>query len=45
MFGMLFAEGAVLGNGDPVGVVTLILIAVVISVLTFRALKSYFSSG
>lgn len=43
MFGVLFAERAVLGNGKPVGVVTLILIAVVISVFAFGALKSDFS--
>ena len=43
MLGMLFAEGAVFGNGEPVGVVTLILIAVVIPVLTFGTFKSDFS--
>ena len=44
MLGMLFAERAVLGNNEPVRVVTLILVAVVISVLAFGAFKSYLSS-
>ncbi len=43
MLRMLFAERAVLGKGKPVGVVTLILVAVVISVLAFGALESDFS--
>lgn len=43
MVGMLFAEGAVFGNGKPVGVVALVLIAVVISALAFGTLKSDFS--
>lgn len=43
MFSMFFAERAVLGNGKPVGVVALILVAVVISALAFRALESNFS--
>ena len=45
MFRVLLAEGAVFGNGKPVGVVTLVLIAVVISVLAFGALKRNFSPG
>lgn len=43
MLGMLFAEGAVFGNGKPVGVVTLILIAVVIPALAFGTFESDFS--
>lgn len=43
MFGMLFAERAVLGKNDPVGVVALILIAVVVSAFAFGALESDFS--
>ena len=38
VLGVLFAERAVLGNGKPVRIVTLILEAVVISVLAFCAL-------
>ena len=36
---MLFAEGAVLGDGKPVGVVALILVAIVVSALAFCALE------
>ena len=43
MFGMLFAERTVLGHNQSVGIVTLILVAVVISVLAFGALESDFS--
>ncbi len=43
MLGMLFAERTVFGNSKPVGVVTLILIAVVISALAFGTFKRYFS--
>ncbi len=43
MLGMLFAERTVFGYGKPVGVVTLILIAVVISALAFGTFKRYFS--
>ena len=43
MLCMLFAERAVFGNGKPVGVVTLILITVVISVFALGALEGYFS--
>ena len=43
MLGVLFAERAVLGHGKPVGVVTLILVAVVISVLAFGAFERDFS--
>ena len=43
MLGMFFAERAVFRNGKPVGVVTLILIAVVIPVLAFGTFESYFS--
>ena len=42
MFGVLFAERAVLGQGNPVGVVTLVFITVVIAVLALRALQCYF---
>ena len=44
VFGVLFAEGAVFGNGKPVGVVTLILETVVIPVLALRAFEGYFGS-
>ena len=43
MLGVLFAERTVFGYGKPVRVVTLILIAVVISVLALGAFESYFS--
>ena len=43
MLGVLLAERAVFGNGKPVGIVALILVAVVISVLTFGAFESDFS--
>lgn len=43
MLGMFLAERAVLGNGKPVGVVTLIFVAVVISMLALRTLESNFS--
>ncbi len=43
MLGVLFAERAVLGNGKPVGVVTLILVAVVISAFAFGTFEGYFS--
>lgn len=43
MVGMLFAEGAVFGNGEPVGVVALILITIVISALAFGTFESDFS--
>ena len=41
---MLFAERAVLGYGKPVGVVTLILVAVVIPVLALGAFQGNFGS-
>ena len=41
---MLFAERAVFGKHDPVGVVTLILIAVVIAVFALCAFESYLIS-
>ena len=44
MLGVLFAERAVLGNGDPVGIVALVLEAVVIPVLALGAFKGYFGS-
>lgn len=44
VFGVLFAEGAVFGDGQPVGVVALILVAVVISALAFCAFERNFSS-
>lgn len=44
MFGVLFAERAILGDGKPVGVVALILVAVVISALAFGALERYLCS-
>ena len=43
MLGMLFAERAVLTDSKPVGIVTLVFIADVISVLAFGALESNFS--
>ena len=43
MLGVLLAERAVFGNGKPVGIVALVLVAVVISVLTFGAFESDFS--
>ena len=43
MLGVLFAERAVLGHGKPVGVVTFVLVAVVISVLAFGAFERDFS--
>ena len=43
MFGVLFAEGAVLGHNEPIGVVTLILVAVVVSVLAFGTFERDFS--
>jgi len=44
MLSVLFAERAIFGNREPVGVVTLILITVVVAVLAFRTLKSYLGS-
>ena len=44
MLGMLFAERAVLGHRKPVGVVTLVLVAVVVAVLALRTFKSYLGS-
>ena len=43
MLGMLFAERAVFGNGKPVRIVTLILVAVVISVFALCAFEGDFS--
>lgn len=43
MLGVLLAERAIFGDGKPVGIVALILVAVVISVLTFGAFESDFS--
>lgn len=43
MLGVFFAERAVFGNSKPVGGVTFILIAVVISAFAFGAFESYFS--
>ncbi len=43
MLGMFFAERAILGKRNPVGIVALIFIAVVISVLALGAFQSYFS--
>jgi hypothetical protein len=40
---VLLAERAVLGYNESVGVVALVLVAVIVSVLTFGALKCYFS--
>ena len=37
VFGVLFAERAVLGHGKPVGVITLVLETVVIPVLALGA--------
>ena len=42
MFGMLFAERTVFGNGKPVRIVTLILVAVVISALALGAFEGDF---
>lgn len=44
VFGVLFAEGAVLGDGKPVGVVALILVAVIVPALAFGALERNLSS-
>ena len=41
MLGVLLAERAVFGNGDPVGIVALILETVVIPVFALGALKGY----
>ena len=43
MLGVLLAEGAVLGHNESVGIVTLVLVAVVVSALAFGALESDFS--
>ena len=40
MFRVLFAERAVLGHGKTIGIVTLVLIAVIVSVFAFRAFES-----
>ena len=42
MVGMLFAERAVLGNGKPVRIVALILVAVVVSALALGAFEGDF---
>ena len=42
MLGVLFAERAILGHRKPVGVVTLVFIAVVIAVLALGTFKGYF---
>ena len=42
MLGVLFAESAILGHRKPVGVVTLVFIAVVIAVLALGTFKGYF---
>ena len=42
MLGMLFAEGTVFGYGKPVRIVTLILVAVVISALALGAFEGDF---
>jgi len=44
MLSVLFAERAIFGNREPVGVVTLIFITVVVAVLALRTLKSYLGS-
>ena len=44
MFCVLFAERAVFGNSNPVGIVTLILETVVIPVLALGAFKGNFGS-
>ena len=44
VFGVLFAERAVFGDSDPVGIVALILKTVVIPVLALCALKGYLGS-
>ncbi len=43
MLGMLFAERTVFGNSKPVRIVTLVLIAVVISAFALSALEGDFS--
>ena len=43
MLCMLFAEGAVLGNSQPVGIVALILVAIVITMLALGTFKGYLS--
>ena len=42
MLGMLFAERAVFGDGEPVRVIALVLVAVVISALALCALEGNF---
>ena len=44
MFCVLFAERAVFGNSNPVGIVALILETVVIPVLALGAFKGNFGS-
>ena len=44
MLGMLLAERAIFGNSEPVGVVTLVFVAVVVSVFAFGTFESYFGS-
>ncbi len=43
MLRMLFAERAVLGNSQPVGIVALILVAIVITMLALGTFKGYLS--
>lgn len=43
MLGMLFAERTVFGNSKPVRIVTLVLIAIVISAFALSALEGDFS--
>ena len=45
MFGVLFAERAVFGKNQSVGIVLFVLNTVVVSMLAFRALKRDFRSS
>lgn len=44
MLGMLFAERAIFGNCQPVGVVALVFVTVVVTVLALGAFKRYLCS-
>ena len=44
MFGVLFAERAVLGHYQSVGIVALVLVAIVVSVLALGTFKSDFNT-
>ena len=44
MLCVLFAERAILGHCEPVGVVTLIFVTVVVAVFALRTLESYLGS-